>query len=105
MPAAKGDWKWKFLVGPLVTLTIVGVGFLGSWYTVKANVGELKTDQARIEDRVDRHEDEITDIKIKDARNSQVIENIGDTLQKIEQQTSQIPKIQADVQSLKDKIN
>ena len=104
MPAQKGEWKWKFLVGPFVTLVIVGVGFLGSWFTVQANVGELKTDQQHLEQKVDQNEKEITDIKIEDARNSQVIENIGDTLRKIEQQTSQIPKIQADVQSLKDRI-
>lgn len=104
MPTAKGEWKWKFLVGPLVTLLIVGVGFLGSWFTVQANVGELRVDQQRIEQRVDQHEEEITDIKIQDARDSQVIKNIGDTLQKIEQQTSQIPQIKADIQSLKEKI-
>ena len=103
MPAAKGDWKLK-LIGPIITVLIVLLGFAGSWFTIKANVGELKVDQQRIESKVDQNEKDITNIKIEDASSSQVIKNIGDTLGKIEQQTSQIPQIQADLESLKDRM-
>lgn len=103
MVAQKSDIKWK-LIGPLITIVIVLTGFVGSYYTVKANVADLKVDQAKVEAQLKQHEEEITDLQINEAQESQVIKNIGQALDRIEEQTQKIPDIQSDIAVLKQKV-
>jgi Tfp pilus assembly protein PilO len=92
--------KWK-IIGPLITIVLVGLGFAGSWFTQKATVESLEKDQKKIEQKVENHEKDITELRIKDAQDTEIINNIGTTLNKIEQQTRDIPQIKADLDVIK----
>lgn len=98
------EWRFKWVVGPIITLFLVSIGFLGSWFTVQANVDELKADQTEITVRVKTTEDNINNIKIKDAEQSQIVKDISKSLKKIEEQTSSLPRMQADLEIMKDKV-
>jgi len=100
MPPRTRNYKW--LIGPIVSLCIVAIGWLGGWYTLRANVVHLEKQQSALEQTTDRHEVEIVNIKVKDASQTQVIVNIHQLLNKIEAQTQKIPQIQADISLLKE---
>lgn len=102
MPTQDKNLKW--IVGPLITVVVVSLGFAGSWFTVKADVGELRADTLKIESRVDQHHDDLSNIKIKDAEQSQIVKNVSQSLSRIEEQTQNIPQIQADLEVLKGKV-
>ena len=82
--------KWKWLVGPVITLAIVLAGFIASWATTKTAVAEIQKDVAKIEQQADELENKVHELEVKGAIDSSVLQNLQ----------SDVAEIKSDVKKL-----
>lgn len=68
--------KWKWLVGPIITLAIVAAGFIASWSTTRAAVAEVQKDQVKLEETIDGLEEKVHDVELKTAVDSSILEQL-----------------------------
>ena len=75
--------KWKWLVGPAITLVIVFAGFIASWATVQATVATVQEDVAKIEKKTDQLEDKVHDLEVKGAVDESLLKRIQEDINEI----------------------
>ena len=76
------DFKW---LSPAITVTVLVCGLGTNWGMTKTSLDTIKNQVAKIELKVEQHEDKIRDIQIQQAGNIEILKNIQTTLEEIKE--------------------
>ena len=76
------DFKW---LSPAITVTVLVCGLGTNWGMTKTSLDTSKNQVAKIELKVEQHEDKIRDIQIQQAGNIEILKNIQTTLEEIKE--------------------
>lgn len=76
MANGNGVSKWKWVIGPFITLFLVGVGFFASWTTMKVSIFEIQKDLINIEQKTESIQDKVHDLEIKGAVDASVLKEV-----------------------------
>ena len=75
--------KYKWLIGPILSVSILVCGFATSWGVTKSSIDNLKTKINRIEISLDQNEEKIREIEIKQASSNEILKSIQKSLEEI----------------------
>ena len=86
-----GPSPWsKFNVGSIITIAVLIIGLIGSWFTLKAEVTDIRDDMVKVELTQDRHTDELQDVKLKGVQDSSDIRHIKEKIEGIDRKLDQL---------------
>ena len=71
------DFKW---LSPAITVTVLVCGLGTNWGMTKTSLDTIKNQVAKIELKVEQHEDKIRDIQIQQAGNIEILKNQEDEI-------------------------
>ena len=76
---------YKWMIGPMITITVLVCGLATSWGVTKTSLDQLDTQITKVELKLDEHEDKIRDIQIQQAGTNQVLKSIQSSLEEIKE--------------------
>ena len=76
---------YKWMIGPMITITVLICGLATSWGVTKTSLDQLDTQITKVELKLDEHEDKIRDIQIQQAGTNQVLKSIQNSLEEIKE--------------------
>jgi len=88
--AESGVSKYKWLIGPLITLIMVAGGLVVSWTTTKAAVAEMQKDVAKMEQKAENLENKIHDIELKTAVDSSILQSLQSDVTEIKKDVKKL---------------
>jgi len=76
---------YKWMIGPMITVTMLVCGLATSWGVTKTSLDQLNTQLVKVELKINEHEDKIRDIQIQQAGTNQVLKSIQNSLEEIKE--------------------
>lgn len=80
---AENSSKWRWLIGPAITILIVGIGFIGQWASTKVALAEAQKDIVSTEQRVTKVEDKVRDVELDAATKNSVLKSVKEDVSEI----------------------
>ena len=75
--------KYNWLIGPILSVSILVCGLATSWGMTKSSIDNLKTKINKIELVLDENESKIREIEIKQASSNEILKSIQSSLEEI----------------------
>jgi len=82
--------SWVKLIGPLITVLVLSAGIIGGWYTNKASVATLQSNQVKLEDKVDKLSDTTHDIELKVVQERSDLKSVKEDMTEVKQDVKDI---------------
>ncbi len=73
----------KMSIGNIITIGVVVIGIIGSYYTIKGGVEQSKIDLAKLEGRVERLEAQNSEVRDRMTRMEVTLQNMAINLDRV----------------------
>lgn len=80
---ANNNSKWRWLIGPFITILIVCVGFVGQWVSTRVALAEAQKDISVTEAKVEKIEAKVHNVEINAATNNSVLQSVKEDVSEI----------------------
>lgn len=77
-------------IGPILTVTILAVGIIGTWFTMKANMETIEQKVTKLEHTVEKQDTIIEDIKLKAVQEYSDLAHIKEKVDKMDDKLDQL---------------
>ena len=77
--------KYKWLLGPMLTISMVVCGLATSWGVTKTSLDIVENKTKELEVTIKEHENKIREIQIKQAGSTEILKNIQKSLEEIKE--------------------
>ena len=80
----------KFNLATIITIVVLTVGVLGSWFTLRAEVGDLRDDLVKVESVQEKHTEGLQDVQLKGVQDSSDIKHIKTKVESMDRKLDQL---------------
>ena len=74
---------WSKHLGTMISIMVLGSGIVATWTTLKVNLSEAQSEISALERKVNEAENRVRQIELKDAGDTQILNNIEEQVKQI----------------------